>query len=97
MEPSTHLEKELSQIWSEVLKLDKVGIHDNFFELGGQSLMATQIVSRIRSVLGMEVPLHIIFSAKPTIEQTAVTLEKYQLEQMDSSELELLLAELENE
>lgn len=97
VEPSTHLEKELSQIWSEVLKLDKVGIHDNFFELGGQSLMATQIVSRIRSVLGMEVPLHIIFSAKPTIEQTAVTLEKYQLEQMDSSELELLLAELENE
>lgn len=97
VEPSTHLEKELSQIWSEVLKLDKVGIHDNFFELGGQSLMATQIVSRIRSILGMEVPLHIIFSAKPTIEQTAVTLEKYQLEQMDSTELELLLAELENE
>ncbi|MGF7047912.1 amino acid adenylation domain-containing protein [Paenibacillus sp. DS2015] len=95
--PSTYLEKELSQIWGEVLKLDKVGTHDNFFELGGQSLMATQIVSRIRSVLGMEVPLHIIFSAKPTIEQTAVTLEEYQLEQMDATELELLLAELENE
>lgn len=95
--PSTFMEKELSQIWAEVLKLDKVGIHDNFFELGGQSLMATQIVSRIRSVLGMEVPLHIIFSAKPTIEQTAITLEEYQLERMDSMELELLLAELENE
>jgi amino acid adenylation domain-containing protein len=95
--PTSYLEKELSQIWSEVLKLDKVGIHDNFFELGGQSLMATQIVSRIRNVLGMEVPLHIIFSARPTIEQTAVTLEQYQLEQMDSTELELLLAELENQ
>ncbi|MFX3636542.1 MAG: amino acid adenylation domain-containing protein [Candidatus Pristimantibacillus sp.] len=97
VEPTSYLEKELSLIWSEVLKLDRVGIHDNFFELGGQSLMATQIVSRIRTFLGMEVPLHIIFSAKPTIEQTAATLEQYQLEQMDSSELELLLAELENQ
>lgn len=97
VQPTSYLEKELSLIWSEVLKLDRVGIHDNFFELGGQSLMATQIVSRIRTVLGMEVPLHIIFSAKPTIEQTAVALEQYQLEQIDSSELELLLAELENQ
>ncbi|MNZ67130.1 Linear gramicidin synthase subunit D [compost metagenome] len=95
--PGTYLEKELSAIWCEVLKLDKVGINDNFFELGGQSLMATQIVSRIRGVLGMDVPLHIIFASKPTIEQTAVTLEQYQLDQVDSAELELLLAELENE
>ncbi|MNW19971.1 hypothetical protein D3C71_2201650 [compost metagenome] len=59
--------------------------------------MATQIVTRIRGVLGMEVPLHVIFGSKPTIEQTAVTLEQYQIDQMDSAELELLLAELENE
>ncbi|MNO04796.1 hypothetical protein D3C81_2259410 [compost metagenome] len=59
--------------------------------------MATQIVSRIRGVLGMDVPLHVIFASKPTIEQTAVTLEQYQLDQMDSTELERLLAELENE
>ncbi|MBA9084643.1 amino acid adenylation domain-containing protein [Fontibacillus solani] len=95
--PSTYLEKELTAIWCEVLRLDKVGVHDNFFELGGQSLMATQIVSRIRGVLGMDVPLHVIFASKPTIEQTAVTLEQYQLDQMDSTELERLLAELENE
>lgn len=95
--PSTHLEKELAAIWCEVLRLDKVGIQDNFFELGGQSLMATQIVSRIRAAIGMNVPLHVIFGSKPTIEQTAVTLEQYQLDQLDSTELELLLAELENE
>lgn len=95
VEPSSYLEKELAQIWCEVLKLDRVGIRDNFFELGGQSLMATQIVSRIRQLLGMEVPLHVIFASKPTVEQTAASLEQYQLEQLDSSELELLLAELE--
>ncbi|MNJ54810.1 hypothetical protein D3C77_502660 [compost metagenome] len=59
--------------------------------------MATQIVSRIRAAIGMNVPLHVIFGSKPTIEQTAVTLEQYQLDQLDSAELELLLAELENE
>lgn len=95
--PTTYLEKELEAIWCEVLRLDKVGIQDNFFELGGQSLMATQIVSRIRAAIGMNVPLHVIFGSKPTIEQTAVTLEQYQLDQLDSAELELLLAELENE
>ncbi|MFF2482377.1 amino acid adenylation domain-containing protein [Paenibacillus sp. NPDC058071] len=94
--PTSYMEKELAQIWSEVLKIDQVGLHDNFYELGGQSLMATQIVSRIRSVLGMEIPLQIIFSSEPTIEQTALAIEQYQLEQIDSSELELLLAELDN-
>lgn len=95
--PNSYLEKELAAIWSEVLKLDKVGVHDNFFELGGQSLMATQIVSRIRSLIGGDVPLHIIFGTQPTIEQMAATLEQYQLEQLDPAELELLLAELENQ
>ncbi|MWC29596.1 non-ribosomal peptide synthetase [Paenibacillus sp. MMS18-CY102] len=93
--PRNELEQALSNIWSEILHLDKVGIYDNFFELGGQSLMATQIVSRIRSYLGMEIPLYVIFGAKPTIEQTASAIEQYQLEQIDSSELEKMLLELE--
>ncbi len=95
--PSTYMERELAAIWGEVLKLETVGVNDNFFELGGQSLMATQIVSRIRGMLGMDVPLHIIFGSKPTIEQMAATLEQYQLEQLDPAELERLLAELENQ
>jgi hypothetical protein len=46
----TAVEDVLAQIWKDVLKLDKVGIHDNFFELGGHSLLATQVVSRVRHV-----------------------------------------------
>ncbi|MDZ4343688.1 MAG: amino acid adenylation domain-containing protein [Candidatus Binatia bacterium] len=64
--PRTPVEELLTQIWSDVLKLDKIGIHDNFFELGGHSLLATQIVSRVRSGLSVELPLRDIFEA-PTV------------------------------
>ena len=42
--PTTSLEQELCAIWSEVLKIEKVGIHDNFFKIGGHSLLATQVI-----------------------------------------------------
>jgi acyl carrier protein len=56
----------LANIWTDVLKLDKVGIHDNFFHLGGHSLLATQVVSRIRDALTLDFPLRTLFEA-PTI------------------------------
>ncbi|MGN6712418.1 non-ribosomal peptide synthetase [Anaerocolumna jejuensis] len=94
-EPRSQMEAAIAQIWCEILKIDRVGIYDNFFDLGGQSLMATQIVSRIRSTLGMEIPLHVLFEAASTVEQTAAAIERYQLEQYEPEELEQLLSELE--
>ena len=38
--PRSPLEKQLAEIWSNVLRIDRVGIHDNFFEIGGHSLFA---------------------------------------------------------
>jgi acyl-CoA synthetase (AMP-forming)/AMP-acid ligase II/acyl carrier protein len=64
--PRTEVEKELARIWIEVLDLERVGIHDNFFELGGHSLMATQIINRVRSQMGLDLPLILIFNS-PTI------------------------------
>ena len=72
--PSTPFEEILANIWSEVLKLDKVGIHDNFFDLGGHSLLATQVVSRIRSRFGFDLPLREIFAA-PTIAALALKVQ----------------------
>jgi amino acid adenylation domain-containing protein len=66
--PRTPIEVLLVSIWSNVLKLDRVGIDDNFFELGGHSLLAMQVMARIRDAFQVEVPLRRIFD-RPTIAQ----------------------------
>ena len=72
--PSGAVQEQLCTIWSEVLDVDRVGIHDDFFELGGHSLIATQMVSRIRSALGLEVPLREVFE-HPTVAGIAERLQ----------------------
>ena len=61
--PRNELEQAIASIWQEVLKSEKVGVHDNFFEMGGHSLLTTQVASRLRRSVGVEVPLHRLFEA----------------------------------
>ncbi|MGB8509507.1 MAG: amino acid adenylation domain-containing protein [Pyrinomonadaceae bacterium] len=72
--PRTFVEQELNGIWAEVLRVDNIGVNDNFFELSGHSLLATQVVFRVKESLGVNLPLRSLFDT-PTIAALAQTIE----------------------
>ena len=68
--PRTPLERTLAEIWQQVLRQDRIGVHDNFFERGGHSLTAIQAFSRINKKCDARITLRDFF-ASPTIAQLA--------------------------
>jgi amino acid adenylation domain-containing protein len=66
VEPRNPTEELLAGIWAEVLRLPQVGVEDNFFSMGGHSLLGLQVVSRMRDIFRMEIPLRWIFEF-PTV------------------------------
>ncbi|KMQ51460.1 multi-domain non-ribosomal peptide synthetase [Chitinispirillum alkaliphilum] len=75
IEPSTEVQKEIAEIWEEVLGFSSVGIDDNFMELGGHSLLLTQIAVRLGKKFNVELSLKALFR-KPTIAAFALEIEK---------------------
>jgi acyl-CoA synthetase (AMP-forming)/AMP-acid ligase II/acyl carrier protein len=59
--PTTDMERRVVAIFAEVLAVESLGRNDNFFSRGGDSLRATQVLSRLQSVLGLELPVPLIF------------------------------------
>ena len=61
-------------IWESVMKIDRVGVEDNFFDLGGYSLLAIQVMARLRQTLQIEIGLASLFEL-PTVTELAHRVE----------------------
>lgn len=75
-EPRTAIEKRLTQIWSDVLGIARVGIHDDFLDLGGHSLLASTIISRVSDAFEVELSFRDFFEC-PTVARLAEIISRH--------------------
>jgi acyl carrier protein len=90
------VEQRLARILGRLLGLDTVGAQDNFFNLGGHSLMATQLIARIRDEFGVSLGLRTVFDS-PTVAGLSAKIEEAilsKIEAMTEEEAQLLLSQL---
>ncbi len=89
------MERKLWQIWADALRVNDFGVHDSFFALGGHSLLATVVLTAVRQLLGVDLPLRAIFE-QPTVAGLAeLAREAGAATAGPSDELADLIAELE--
>ncbi|MET8845034.1 amino acid adenylation domain-containing protein [Streptomyces rubiginosohelvolus] len=69
--PRSPREQTLCALFAEVLGTERIGLDDDFFVLGGHSLMATRLVARVRAEMGVDIPMHLLFTAPTVAELTA--------------------------
>jgi acyl carrier protein len=95
VDPGTPIEAALARLWCHVLGLEQVGLHDHFLDLGGHSLMATQIVSRVRETFHLDVPQRALLET-PTVSEMAVVITQHMADRVEHRELSDMLVEMES-
>ncbi|MFB9838967.1 acyltransferase domain-containing protein, partial [Actinoallomurus acaciae] len=85
-EPSTDLERVVARAWQTILGVDRVGVNDSFFDLGGESLLAMQLVTRLREELGVALSVRRFFDAgDPTVRGLIRVIEEVRAEDSPAS------------
>ena len=82
MAPNDEHEQKIAEVWQQVLGIEQVGLYDNFFDLGGHSLIGTQLISRLRQIFQLNLPLAMLFEA-PTVAELALAIKMLLIEEID--------------
>jgi acyl carrier protein len=91
--PRDDLEEKLVSLWQELFGIEPIGRDDSFLELGGHSLLAIQVVTQLKRVLDVDLPVTALFEA-PTVAQLGKALRRARGE-ADPEQMEALLAMIE--
>jgi acyl transferase domain-containing protein/acyl carrier protein len=95
--PRDEVEQVVAKIWQESFGMAQVGVEDNFFDLAGNSLLAIQIVTRLRRAFEIELPMTSLFDA-PTISELSQMIKALRFAPSEGPEpegIERLLSEIE--
>jgi FkbH-like protein len=95
VEPRTSLERQLAEMYADLLGMDRVGVNDNFFELGGHSLLATQLLSRLRQEFQVDLSPRLLYTAKFTVAELAEAVVKQQANDVGGEEIAQILRTIE--
>lgn len=85
--PENELELHLTELWSDFLGISPIGVVDNLFELGGDSLLAVQLLAKVRAAYGVDIHPGDIFKT-PTIARLSELIEIRLIEEIENSEVE---------
>lgn len=92
--PATDTERSIADAFEELIGVSPVGANDDFFALGGDSLLATQLCSRLRKQHQVDLPISAIFE-HPKVEHLAAHLIGLQASTiLDDSEMQDLMRDL---
>ncbi|MDP9024602.1 MAG: phosphopantetheine-binding protein, partial [Candidatus Eremiobacteraeota bacterium] len=92
----TETERELANIWKDLLKISSVKADDRFFELGGHSLLAVLLISRVREAFGVELAIDDVYSGSLTLHELGAKVEAGRLTSLAPDDYDAMLAEIES-
>ena len=90
--PRNLVEKQLAELWSQILGVDRVGVNDNFFELGGDSILSMQIIAKANQA-GLQIAPKQLFE-KPTIAELALLVNQISTNHKINAEQGLVTGEV---
>lgn len=92
--PQSETEETLADIWQGLLGINRIGVNDDFFELGGDSLIGTQLITRVKTSFGVRLPTKTVYT-HPTVRSMSEAVDEALVSQSSSEKISELLKKLE--